>query len=449
MNYQIIILTFLLVFTLGCALRALLSPLAKDIRRFLAIPLAFLICYLLQRFGLFATLGAFVEGILEKQPLIGEMLVASPYLTGLLEGSVTAIASSVLFPIVFVLVYFAMRGLLKAILDRLLLRLLDRPTSNRIITAVRRTGAMLVGAVGGLLLTAVLLMPVFYAFSFGTALVNCARVPCDEEIPLREELIVIDEELVAPYEQAAATRFYEALGLAGLMRHTAELGGRTEIDGKTLYAGETLRTVLKHAPHIYVHMEAWTVSDEPMAEDFEALAADGLIVGAIADIIKHEAEAYAAGQEGIFLHPETNDTTSAYILEVFAVTYTSETHDEIEEDLRIVLRAGSHLAKNNFFNDFAKNLTRAESQDEAMAEVLIKNIRFVGEVMDALYVSDPAHKLSDTLFDILMQNEDVQTFISPETIAELNREVEAGETTYKSFTIFLQNMLNLISDEAA
>ena len=186
-----------------------------------------------------------------------------------------------------------------------------------------------------------------------------------------------------------------------------------------------------------------------MAEDFEALAADGLIVGAIAAIIKHEAEAYAAGQEGIFLHPETNDTTSAYILEVFAVTYTSETHDEIEEDLRIVLRAGSHLAENNFFNDFAKNLTRAESQDAAMAEVLIKNIRFVGEVMDALYVSDPAHKLSDTLFDILMQNEDVQTFISKETIAELNREVEAGETTYKSFTIFLQNMLNLISDEAA
>lgn len=447
MNYQILILTFLLVFTLGCALRALLSPLAKGIRRFLAVPLSFLICYLLQYFGLFATLGVFVEGILEEQPLIGELLVASPYLTGLLEGTVSAVASAILFPIVFVLIYFVLRGVLKAIFDRLLLRLLDRPTSNRIITVARRTGVTLLGAVGGLLISAVLLMPVFYTFTFGTALVNCARVPCDEEIPLREELIVIDEELVTPYEQSGAVHFYDALGLCDLMCHTAELGGRTEIDGKMLYAGDTIRNVLNHAPHIYVHMEAWTVSDEWMVEDFVAFSEDDLIIGAIADIIKHEAAAFAAGEDGIFLHPETNDTTSAYILEVFAVTYANATHEEIEDDLRVVLRAGSHLAENNFFNDFANNLARTESEEQAMATVLIKNLRFVGKAMDALYTADPEHKLSDTLFDILMHNEDVQAFISAETIAELNRKVETGETTYESFTTFLQNMLDLVSDQ--
>lgn len=450
MNYNIIFLAFLLVFTVGCALRALLSPVAKNIRRFVAIPLAFLICYFLQLGGMFASIGIFVEGLLAENELIGDLLAASPYLTGLIDGTVTAFASAILFPIVFVLVYFVIRGVLKAIFDRLLLRLLDWKTKNRVISSLRRAGSFVLGGVGGLFLSAVLLMPVFYFFSFGSALSTCARIPCEEEIALHEELEIIDEELILPYEQSPAVAFYDALGLSGLMCHTAELGSRVEIDGKTLYACQTIRNVLAHAPNIYVHMEAWSVSDAPMADDFAALADDPFIIGTITDILHHEAQACAAGVPGIFLHPEAeNDTTSAYILSIFAETYGGATHTALENDLHTILAAGGPLAKRNFFNDFTRLLDTGSDGDEAMAAVLLKNLDYVGIVMDALYLSDPTHKFSDTIFDILLTNEDVQKFVTHETIDELNAAVEAGETTYESFTLFLQGLMGIVTPQTS
>ena len=88
MNYQILILAFLLVFTLGCALRAALSPLGQNIRRFIAIPIAFLICYLLQKGLVFSAIGRFAEGLLEDVDGLSPILQASPYLQGLVEGTV-------------------------------------------------------------------------------------------------------------------------------------------------------------------------------------------------------------------------------------------------------------------------------------------------------------------------------------------------------------------------
>lgn len=448
-NYQSIVLIFLLVFTVGCALRAFFSPLGKNIRRFVAIPIAFLICYFLQRGGLFSAIGLFAEDMLESTDGITKLLEASPYLRGLIEGTVTGISSSLLFPLVFILVYFLVRLLLQLTLGRLLSKLLDRKTKHIGVHAVRTAGGTLVGAIGGVLLSAVLLMPMFYLSTFATAIVDCARIPCEEEILLHEELEIIDEAFIAPYEEAPAVAFYEAIGLSGLMCHTAELGSRIEIDGHELYACRTLRNVLTHVPNIYVHMEAWSVSDAPMAADFIALSEDPFIIGAVADILQHEAQAYANGEPGIFLHPDAeHETSSSYIVEIFAKTYGHSTHAEIENDLHTILAAGGPLAKDNFFNNFTRSFETGADGDEAMADVLLSSLGYVGRVMDALYASDPTHKFSDTIFDILLENDDVQKFISRETIDELNRSVANGETTYESFTLFLQGLMGIVIDQS-
>ena len=446
MNFNIILMAVFLVFTVGCAIRALLSPVAKNIRRLVAVPLSFLICYLLQSHGLFDALGNAVEGMLMDNEMLAALLEASPYLDKLIVGTVSGIASSLLFPIVFVLVYLVIRGLLKAFFDRLLLRLLDRQTKNKVIISLRRVGSLLLGGVGGLLISAVLLMPVFYLSSFASAAVHCARIPCEEEIVIREELEIIDETFVTPYEQSTAVQIYRTLGLHDLMCHTAELGSHAEIDGKTLYACQTIRNVLTHVPNIYIHMEAWSVSDAPMAEDFAALAEDEFIIGILADILQHEAQAAVKNEPGLFLHPETEEeSTSAYILRIFADAYGHATHAEIENDLHTILAAGDPLSKNNFFNDFTRSFVTGKDGDAAMTQVLLKNLRLAGQIMDALFVSDPSHRFSDTIFDILLEDENVQKFISHETIDELNLAVENGETTYESFTVFLQGIMGIIT----
>ena len=448
MNYQILILAFLLVFTLGCALRAALSPLGKNIRRFIAIPIAFLICYLLQKGLVFSAIGRFAEGLLEDVDGLSPILQASPYLQGLVEGTVTAIASSIIFPLSFILVYFLVRLVLWLALGKLLARWLDRETSNKGVITARIAGSTVAGAIGGLFLSAVMLMPVFYTFSFASAVADCAHIPCEEEIALHEELELIDEKLISPYEESSAVKFYDAIGLSDLMCHTAELGSRVEIDGTWLSACQTVRNILTHGPNIYVHMEAWAVSDAPMAEDFVALSDDPFILGAIADILQHEAQAYADGRPGIFLHPEVeNETTSAYIVEIFAETYGSSTHEEIETDLHTILAAGGMLAESNFFNSFTRSFETGMEGDEAMANVLLANLGYVGRVMDALFASDPTHKFSDTIFDILLENKDVQKFITHETIDQLNRSVEAGDTTYESFTLFLGGLMGLVTNQ--
>ena len=82
-----------------------------------------------------------------------------------------------------------------------------------------------------------------------------------------------------------------------------------------------------------------------------------------------------------------------------------------------------------------------------MANVLLANLGYVGRVMDALFASDPTHKFSDTIFDILLENKDVQKFITHETIDQLNRSVEAGDTTYESFTLFLGGLMGLVTNQ--
>ena len=448
MNYQLIILVFLLVFTIGCALRAALSTVSKNICRFISIPIAFLICYALQSGGLFSAIGLFTEEMLAKDPSFGAMLEASPYLRGLSEGTVTAISSAILFPIVFVVLYFVIRLILSLTVGKLLAKALERENEAKGIVIARTAGSSVVGAVGGVFLSAVLLMPIFYIFSFASAVAGCARIPCEEEIALHEELEIIDETFIVPYEQAPAVHFYEAVGLKGLMCHTAELGSRVEIDGHQLSACETIRNVLTHVPNIYVHMEAWSVSDAPMAEDFVALSDDPFVLGIIADILSHEAKAYANGEPGIFLHPEAeHETTSSYIVEIFAKTYGESTHLEIENDLHTILAAGGALAESNFFNDFTRSFETGTDGDEAMANVLLANLGYVGRVMDALYVSDPTHKFSDTIFDILLENDEVQKFVSKKTIDDLNNAVEAGETTYESFTLFLQGLMGIVTNQ--
>ena len=446
MNFNIILMAIFLAFTVGCAIRALLSPVAKNIRRLVAVPLSFLICYLLQANGLFDAPGNAIEGMLIENEMLAALLEASPYLDKLIVGTVSGIASSLLFPIVFVLVYLVIRGLLKAFFDRLLLRLLDRQTQNKVVISLRRIGSLLLGAVGGLLISAVLLMPVFYLSSFASAAVQCARIPCEEQIIMHEELKIVDETFVTPYEQSAAIQVYRALGLHDLICNTAELGSHTEIDGKTLYACKTIRNVLTHVPNIYIHMEAWSVSDAPMAEDFAALAEDEFIICILADILQHEARAAVNNQPGIFLHPDAEEeNTSAYILRIFADTYGHATHAEIENDLHTILAAGGRLAQNNFFNDFTRDFVTGADGDTAMAQVLLKSLPLAGQAMDALFVSDPSHRFSDTIFDIRLEDETVQKFISHEMIDELNLAVENGETTYESFAVFLQGLMGIIT----
>jgi hypothetical protein len=106
------------------------------------------------------------------------------------------------------------------------------------------------------------------------------------------------------------------------------------------------------------------------------------------------------------------------------------------------------LAKDNFFNNFTRSFETGADGNEAMADVLLSSLGYVGRVMDALYASDPTHKFSDTIFDILLENDDVQKFISRETIDELNRSVANGETTYESFTLFLQGLMGIVIDQS-
>lgn len=444
MSFPSAILIFLLAFTLGCALRAALSPLSKNIQRFAAIPLAFLLCYLLQYFGFFGTIGTFTETILANDQEFGALLEASPYLCGLIGGTVTAVASSVLFPICFLVFYVLMRLILKLTLGKLISKWIDGATDNRGVCAARIVGGSFMGGVGGVLLSAVLLMPIFYLFSFVSTTVTCARVPCQEEVSLHTELAIIDDTFVQPYENAPAISFYHAVGLSDLMCHTADLGGRIAINGETLNACDSLRNILTHVPNICIYMEAWSISDAPMTADFVALADDPFLIGAIADVLGYEAKTYVANQTT----SETGQNPdSSYIMEIFAKTYSNATHKEIESNIHTVFAASGILAESNFFNDLARGITPGTNDDESMTGILLSNLSYIGKLMDALYVSDPTHKFSNMIFDILLENEEVQKLIDHETIDQLNRSVENGETTYESFTRFLQGLLGIITSK--
>lgn len=445
MNFHILFLAFLLVFALGSALRAAFSSLSRGLLRLLAIPLSFALCYLLQHLGLFRLVGEAALSFLQKNETVAPFLQASPYLAAFLEGVTSSLISAVLFPLCFLILYYIFRLFLRLAFGKCLARLLDRETESGGVACARAAGSAVAGAVGGVLLSAVLLMPIFYLFSFASAAVTCSRTPCEEKIALYEELSILDENFVAPYEQAPAVTFYRMTGLSGLMCHTAELGSRTVVEGKEICAAQTVRSLLTHVPNLYLHMEAWTISDAPMATDLAALADDPFLLGTLADIISHEAKAYAAGQPGLFIEASgEGEGTTPYLLEVFASTYGDATTEEVRNDLHTILSAGSILAESDFFNDFTRAFRTGTEGDEAMADVLISNLGHVGRLMDALYAEDPEHRLSDTIFDILLESEEVQKFITRETIDELNRAVAAGETTYESFTLFLQGLMGII-----
>ncbi len=448
MNYELLLMAFLLVFTLGCGLRALLSPWGRNIRRFAAILLAFLACFILQVCGAFASIGSMVEGLLTAEGNLAALFAASPYLAALLRGVITAFSSAVLLPLVFLLFYFLFRVILRLCIGHLLNRLLDGETENLGFMALRRGTSLVIGAVGGLLISAILLTPLFYFTPYVSSFMKAARTEEAIDAPLWRQMEVLDEELVRPLEDSAAMGVYRTLGLSGLLCNTVSMGSQVEVEGHTIQADKTLHTLLEHGPRILIHLSHEAESDLPLSESMTALAADEAAVNTIADLLRHEAVALSQGRDGLFLKQTAEDEGGAMLNQLTA-PFATATPEQVRREFSGLLQACGDLCTQNFFHEVSALFSASEgTEDGNINAALMDNLYLAGRMMDALHRANNESLLIDAIFDFLLQNEDLRTIVTEEMLTDLKVSVANGETTYESFTRFMQSMLDLVSGVA-
>lgn len=205
--------------------------------------------------------------------------------------------------------------------------------------AWKRVVSVATGAISGLLILAVLSMPLFYLMSIvSTATDGIEGLDADDS-NVYQVVTVVDDYIVTPYNDSFVVKFYNTVGLAQLMNSTTREGGKMVLaSGEVRYADDVLKNLVEHGVSAAAQVTSGKSTYVTLGEDIEQIISDPLVSSIIADsllMVFEDVEITEAGEDDI-LGGLTN---------TFLVHYKEADKALIEKDLKAVSKTVSALAK--------------------------------------------------------------------------------------------------------
>ena len=152
--------------------------------------------------------------------------------------------------------------------------------------AWKRAISLASGAIGGVLLLAILLMPTFYLTSVMDTVIDAADGSDTEDSVVYQLAEVIDEDVVSPISDNFVFDFYRVTGISGLMNYTTRAGGKMLLDnGTTTYADDVLKNILSHVVSLASQITSQTSECPTVREDVTAIIGDPVVSSILADVI--------------------------------------------------------------------------------------------------------------------------------------------------------------------
>ena len=396
MKFEWILLAFFLVALIWGIVKSIKRPMLKNIVRLASVPVAFVITYALQLAGVFRQLVGSVLQVVNIASMIPALTDAMDFISAL----ATTIVGPILFVIVFLVVLAVLRLCIfigfkiadkskakkaeKAALAAQVSAAVEENAAEEASSeneaapeaeaeqapaevapaeekapeihveeapkkkkktglpeecAWKRAVSAVTGAISGLLILAVVLMPIFYLMSVVTTAVDGIENSDADDSQVYKVVSVVDEYIASPYEDSFVASFYDTLALSDLMNSVSREGGKmTLTSGKTVYADDVLKSLLKHGVSAASQITSAKSEYLTIEEDLDALVSDPLISSVLADLIIMGLDQLEATE------PEEEDIIGG-LTNTFLEHYKEADRELIEKDLKVIGKTVSALAK--------------------------------------------------------------------------------------------------------
>lgn len=422
MNFQWILLAFFLVALISGMSKAISRPMLKNILRLVAVVVAFLITFILQICGVFQTLVGEIVNLIN----LASMLPGFESAMGLITALGSTIISSILFVIVFfillgicyIIVHFVVKGVERKKANKeaeavptVVEEVVEQPVaeetaegSETTVTAVeeapaeekaevaapivkekpkkkkksafykecawKRIISFATGAVSGLLILAISLMPIFYTMSIVTTATDAVEDSDAKDSQIYQILSVVDEYISTPYEESFVAQFYDTLGISDLMNYTVKAGGKIVLDsGKVVYADDVLKNIISNGVSIAAQVLSAESKCSTVEENLDAILSDPMVSSLVADLLI-----------GVIKDFEVEETDESDIIgglvNNFMIHYQNADKAVIEKDLKSLGGALGILAEKGIVLQLASGNADIETllEDEETLRGVVKAI---------------------------------------------------------------------------
>jgi hypothetical protein len=236
--------------------------------------------------------------------------------------------------------------------------------------AWKRAISVATGAISGLLILAVVLMPIFYIMSLaGTATDAIADSDADDS-QIYQIVDIVDEYVVDPYESGFVAGFYKAIGLSDLMNYTTKSGGKVTLEsGDVVYADDVLKGLLSHGVSAAAQITSAKSECEDVKDDVNAIINDPVVSSILADVVMN----LIADLE---LDPAEEEDLMAGLIENFVEHYKNADKATIEKDLSALGSAVGVLAE--------ERIIAALISGNVDLEVMLEDEETLGDVVEAI-----------------------------------------------------------------
>lgn len=219
-----------------------------------------------------------------------------------------------------------------------------------------------------LLILAIILMPVSYTMGLVAEATHSIDGSDSKDSQVHEVIEVMDEYLVAPYEDSFVTGFYRVLGITSLTDYAIKAGGKITLEsGKTVYADDSLRAILSSGLLAISQMTSETSECEDVERSVNALLSDPIVGSVAADLLM-----------GVFAdmelqEAEENDLATE-LVNTFIEHYKNADKATVQSDLGSLGKAVGILAQKkiiyNAMNGSSSDLSSLLEDGETLAGVV-------------------------------------------------------------------------------
>ena len=383
MDFQWIILALLLSSMLMGAVKAIWGSFFENLIKLACIPVTFLVAWIIQAEGGFQRIADTCV-----DPLI-KLLMGDSTTQSTLISFIRAIASSMVAAIIFTLAFFLLLVIIRFIAKKIFLK---KKSENEKFkekeAAPKKLASFVIGAIGGFLVFAIYLMPVFYTMDIiDSAFPTVREEKCDDS-RVYNVLELVDNEIIAPYENGMVMKAYNYTGISSLMSKTASLGSKmTTSSGEEVYAADSLKTLISAGTDVLITVESKKATGARLSEDLKNVFSDDVICDVLADFAASSLESMEVDEEKV----HTSMLTA--ITSVLKEHYEDAEQKQLSSDIHVL---GEALVCLNDY-DHLLPLLNGQSAALELAEV-VEDQKCLEDVVQTLTDLSPYDALLETVY---------------------------------------------------
>ena len=150
----------------------------------------------------------------------------------------------------------------------------------------KRVISLATGAISGLLLFAVVLMPTFYFMSIASTATEAVTTTDADDSQFYKITAVIDKYIIDPYEHSFVKGFYDSVGISDILNYTTKAGGKIDLEnGTTVYADDVLKDLIANGLSTVAQLTSLKSECSSIKDNVNNIVSNPMVSSILSDVV--------------------------------------------------------------------------------------------------------------------------------------------------------------------